>query len=159
MNYKSLAVWIKSVLIGFALCGAVVMVFAVPAIGDSLVNIYPEFAYAYTPWLIFLWIAVAPCYAVLVLGWMIASNIARDEAFSAANAKTLKAIAIFAAVDAVYFLVGNITLLLLNMNHPGIVLVSLVIVFIGFAICVASAALSRLTSRAADIEDENRYTI
>ena len=159
MNLKSLSVWIKIVLIGFALCGAAILLFAVPAIGKSIISAYPEFSGAYLPWLIFLWIAVIPCYAVLVLGWLIASNIARDNAFSSANAKLLKAIAILAAVDSVYFFIGNIVLLLLNMNHPGIVLLSLIVVFIGAAICVASTALSKLTSRAADIEDENRYTI
>lgn len=159
MNLKSLSVWIKIILIGFALCGAAILLFAVPEIGRSIISAYPEFSGAYLPWLLFLWTAVVPCYAVLVLGWLIASNIARDNAFSPVNAKLLKAIAILAAIDSVYFLIGNIVLLLLNMNHPGIVLLSLIVVFIGAAICVASTALSKLTFRAADIEDENRYTI
>ena len=159
MRMKSLSVWIKIILIGFALCGAGILGFAVPKIGTAIAKAYPEFAGAYVPWLVFLWIAAVPCYAVLALGWMIAANIARDNAFSSVNAKLLKAIAVLAAVDSVYFLIGNIILLILNMNHPGIVLTSLVVVFIGAALCVASTALSKLTSRAADIEDENRYTI
>ncbi len=159
MRYKSLSVWMKIILIGFALCGLGILGFAVPSIGQSIVEAYPEFSGAFVPWLVFLWIAVFPCYAVLALGWRIATNIARDNAFSAANARLLKAIAVLAAVDSVYFFIGNIILLILNMNHPGIVLTSLVVVFIGAAICVASTALSKLTSRAADIEDENRYTI
>ena len=159
MNLKSLSVWMKIVLVGFALCGAAVFLFAIPEIGRSLTAFYPEFGFCYVPWLIFLWIAAAPCYAVLVLGWLIASNIARDHAFSAANSGLLKAIAVLAAADAFYFWLGNIVLWLMGMNHPGIMLLSLVIVFIGFAICIASLALSRLTSRAADIEDENKYTI
>ena len=159
MNLKTLSVWIKIILIGFALCGAGILGFAVPSIGQDAVEAYPEFAGAYLPWLIFLWIAAVPCFAVLVIGWLIATNIARDNAFSPANAKLLKTVAILAAVDSVYFFIGNIALLFLNMNHPGIVLMSLVVVFIGIAICVASSALSKLTSRAADIEDENRYTI
>lgn len=159
MKLKTLSLCIRIVLIGFALCGAGMMAFAVPSIGTSLASAYPEFADAYIPWMIFLWIAVIPCYAVLVLGWLIASNIARDNAFSSANAKLLKAIAVLAAADSVYFLCGNIVLLFLNMNHPGIVLLSLTVVFIGMAICVASLALSRLTEHAADIEDENRFTI
>lgn len=159
MNLKQLSFRIKIILIGFALCGAGIMFFAIPEIGRSLIAVYPEYSAAYLPWLIFLWIAVIPCYAVLVLGWMIASHIASDNAFSSANAKLLKTIAILAAVDSVYFLIGNIVLLLLNMNHPGIVLLSLMVVFIGAAICVASMTLSQLTFRAADIEEENRYTI
>lgn len=159
MKLKTLSIWIKAVLLGFAVCGVGILGFAVPSIGQSLVSAYPEFASAYIPWTIFLWIAAVPCFVVLVLGWQIASNIARDNAFSSANAKLLRIIAILSAIDAVYFFIGNIVLWLLNMNHPGLVLMSLVVVFLGAAICVASFALSHLTSRAADIEDENRYTI
>lgn len=159
MKLKTLSVWMKAILLGFAVCGVIILGIAVPSIGKSIVKAYPEFAGAYLPWMVFLWIAAVPCYIVLALGWQIASNIARDNAFSSANAKLLKAIAILSAVDAVYFFVGNIVLWLLNMNHPGFVLMSLVVVFLGAAICVASSALSHLTSRAADIEDENRLTI
>ena len=159
MKLKTLSIWIKAVLLGFAVCGVGILGFAVPSIGQSLVSAYPEFASAYIPWTIFLWIAAVPCFVVLVLGWQIASNIARDNAFSSANAKLLRIIAILSAIDAVYFFIGNIVLWLLNMNHPGLVMMSLVVVFIGIAICVASFSLSHLTSRAADIEDENRYTI
>lgn len=159
MKLKTLSIWIKAILLGFAVCGAGILGFAVPSIAKSLAAAYPEFASAYIPWTIFLWIAAVPCFIVLVLGWRIASNIARDNAFSLANAKLLRIIAILSAIDAVYFFLGNIVLLLLNMNHPGLVMMSLIVVFIGIAICVASFALSHLTSRAADIEDENRYTI
>ena len=159
MKLKTLSIWIKAVLLGFAVCGVGILGFAVPSIGQSLAAAYPEFASAYIPWTVFLWIAAAPCFVVLVLGWQIASNIARDNAFSSANAKLLRIIAILSAIDAVYFFSGNIVLWLLNLNHPGLVLMSLVVVFLGVAICVASFSLSHLTSRAADIEDENRYTI
>ena len=159
MKLKTLSIWIKAVLLGFAVCGVGILGFAVPSIGQSLAAAYPEFASAYIPWTVFLWIAAAPCFVVLVLGWQIASNIARDDAFSSVNAKLLRIIAILSAIDAVYFFIGNIVLWLLNMNHPGLVMMSLVVVFLGVAICVASFSLSHLTSRAADIEDENRYTI
>lgn len=159
MKFKSLSLWIKSVLIGFACCGILVLAVAVPTIGDAMTAAYPEFSGAYWPWMVFLWLAAVPCYAVLAIGWLIASHIARDNAFSSANAKLLRLVAVLAGADAVYFFVGNITLLILNMNHPGIVLLSLVIDFIGFAVCVASAALSRLTAKAADISDENALTI
>ena len=159
MNFKSISIWIKVVLIGFAICGITLAAIAFPQLGESIVNANPEFSYAYTPWMIFLCIALVPCYAVLVLGWIIASNISRDSAFSQVNARLLKAVAFLSAGDSAFFLLGNIVLLFLNMNHPGIVLLSLPVVFIGFAVCVASYALSHLTIRAADIEDENALTI
>ena len=47
-----------------------------------------------------------------------------------------------AAVDAAYFLIGNIVLTLLGMNHPGLFLASLLPIFAGAAISVVAAALS-----------------
>ena len=61
MKLKTLSIWIKAVLLGFAVCGAGILGFAVPSIAKSLVAAYPEFASAYIPWTIFLWIAAVPC--------------------------------------------------------------------------------------------------
>ena len=47
----------------------------------------------------------------------------------------------------------------LNMNHPGIVIMSLLIVFAGTAIAVAAAALSRLVKKAAALQEQSDLTI
>ena len=159
MEQKDLSIWLKGILAGLGICGLAVYFFIIPSYGRDAVASNPEFSFCYWPWLIFLWVTAIPIYIALVLGWKIAMNIGADRSFCLENAEYLKWIAWLAAGDVGYFFIGNIVLLFLNMNHPGIVLLSLVVVFIGIAICVASTALSKLTSRAADIEDENRYTI
>lgn len=159
MKFKTIAIWIRVILMGFALCGIGLFAFAIPDIGHSFATANREFAGAYLPWMIFLWIAAVPCFAVLVIGWLIAGHIGRGDAFSAVNSRLLTAVAILSAVDSAYFLVGNIVLLFLNMNHLGIVLLSMFVVFIGAAISVAAAALARLTANAAEIRDENAMTI
>ena len=100
-----------------------------------------------------------PVFAALICGWIITSEIACDRSFSNKNAKLLKAISFLAAGDAIYFFLGNIVFLSLDMNHPGIVLASLFAVFIGAAIAVAAAALSHLVYKAAQIQTENEGTI
>ena len=99
---------------------------------------YPEFADCYIPWLIFLILSGIPCYAALVISWKIAANIGKDKSFSLANAKLLKGISVLAASDSAFVFLGNTLFLLLNMNHPSIILTSLFIVFLGIAISVAA---------------------
>ncbi|MFR8207704.1 DUF2975 domain-containing protein [Hominenteromicrobium sp.] len=75
------------------------------------------------------------------------------------NASLLKSISILSALDAGFFFVGNIVLLLLNMSHPGVVLASFVVVFVGVAVAVASAALSHLVKKAAALQEQSDWTI
>ena len=159
MEQKGLATWLKIILVGVGICGLVVYFVVFPSYGESLVSDYPEFSNRFWPWLIFLWISGIPCYAVLVFGWKIAANIGRDQSFSNANAKYLKWIAWLAAGDGVFFFVGNIVLLFTNMSHPGIALFSLLLVFAGVAVAVASAVLSHLVQKAAVLQEQSDLTI
>lgn len=159
MEQKGLATWLKIILVGVGICGLVVYFVVFPSYGESLVNDYPEFSNRFWPWLIFLWISGIPCYAVLLFGWKIATYIGRDQSFSNANAKYLKWIAWLAAGDGIFFFVGNIVLLFTNMSHPGIALFSLLVVFAGVAVAVASAVLSHLVQKAAVLQEQSDLTI
>ena len=75
------------------------------------------------------------------------------------NASFLKKIAYCAAGDTVYFFIGNIALWLCGMSHPGVVLASLVIDFVGIAVSVAAAGLSHLVEKAAKLQEESELTI
>ena len=154
-----MATWLKIILVGVGICGLVVYFVVFPSYGESLVNDYPEFSNRFWPWLIFLWISGIPCYAVLLFGWKIATNIGRDQSFSNANAKYLKWIAWLAAGDGIFFFVGNTVLLFMNMSHPGIALFSLLVVFAGVAVAVASAVLSHLVQKAAVLQEQSDLTI
>ena len=159
MEQKTLARWLKVILIGVGICGLVVYFLIIPAYGTSLVSQYPEFSGRYWPWLIFLWLTGVPCYTALVLGWKIASRIGADRSFTEDNARYLKWISWLAAGDAAFFFLGNVILLFTNNSHPGIVLFSLLIVFAGTAIAVAAAALSRLVKKAAALQEQSDLTI
>ena len=159
MEQKTLSRWLKAIIIGVGLCGAAVYTTVFPALADYVTEGYPEFSVAILPWKIFIWCSAIPCFAVLFFAWEIASGIGMDRSFSNENAKNLKWISGLAAGDALFFFLGNILLLFLNMNHPGIVLASSVVVFVGIAVAVASAALSHLVKKAAALQEQSDLTI
>lgn len=159
MNQKSLAKWLKIILVGIVLCGLVVYLVVIPIAGNSIVKFYTAGKACYYPWLAVIWITGIPCFVAVLFGWKIAGNIGKNQSFSFANGKLLKWIAGLAAGDAAFFFVANIVLLLFGMNHPSIVLFSIIIVFCGVAISVASAVLSHLVNKAAELQEQSDLTI
>lgn len=159
MEQKTLSKWLKCILVGVAVCGLITYAVVIPMCGMSLRAQYPEFSNRFWPWMVFLWASGIPCFAVLVFAWKIAAAIGRDASFSLANAKCFERISVLSAADAAFFFVGNILLWLLNMSHPSVVLVSLVVVFVGVAVAVVSAVLSRLMKKAAALQEQSDWTI
>ena len=160
MNQKSLAKWLKTILIGCALCGLVVYFLLFPLLGQSIVHSQPpDYAKCFWPWLLFLWCTGVPCYGALLLGWKIAGNIGADRSFSLENSVLLRKISRLAAFDSLLVFVGNLVLLALHFSHPSAVLLSLFVVFAGLAIAVAAACLSHLVHRAAELQEQSDLTI
>lgn len=159
MEQKALSKWLKIILVGVAACGLAVYALIVPMCGLSLRSLYPEFSNRFWPWLGFILVSGIPCFIVLYYAWRIVTNIGNDQSFTEQNAALFKSISFLSALDAGFFFVGNIVLLLLNMSHPGVVVASLVIVFVGIAVAVASAALSHLVKKAAALQEQSDWTI
>ena len=159
MKQTTLSKWLKLIIVGVGICGIIIYAAVVPMLVRAMAEEYPEFSSYQWPWLILIWVTAIPCYIALIFAWKIAVNIGADRSFSVANAKLLKGISLLAAVDSAYFFVGNLIYLLLNINHPSIVLFSLCIEFFGIAISVASAALSHLVMKAAELQEQSDLTI
>lgn len=159
MKLTTIEKYLKLIIIGFAICGLLVYAFILPAFGQSLASAYPEFAHWYYPWLIFLWITVIPCYLVLLSAWKVAGNIGAGRSFSFENGTHFKRISLYAAADSAFFFAGNILLWLIGLNHPGIVIVAMVIVFFGLSISLAAKALAQLVDNAAELQEESDWTI
>lgn len=159
MTQKAIAGWLKGLIIGIFLCALIVYVLVIPSIGQSIAQAEPEFAYCYLPWLIFISLTALPCVYALFLAWKVAANIGRDRAFTMENAKWMKHISFSIGADGLFFFIGNVVFLLLNMNHPGIALLSLVIVIACIAIAVAAAALSFFIKKAAALQEQSDWTI
>ena len=159
MDQKKFSVWLKAILLGIGLCGLVVYCYALPECGRTIISDYPEFASWYWPWLIFLWFTALPCFASLVLGWRIAGNIGKDRSFCPENAVHLQRIAYLAAGDTLFFFAGNVVMTVLGMSHPGVMLASLFVCFVGVAVTVAAVCLSHLTRKAADLQEQSDLTV
>lgn len=159
MKQSSLAKWLKIIVIGVFVCLTILIMWIIPNLGDAFQMQYPEYSYAFYPWLIFIWISAIPCYIVLVFAWKIFTNIGNDKSFAAINANYLKWISILAAVDSFFFFIGNVLLGLFNMNHPGIIIFALFVVTFGFAITIIAAALSHLVMKAAELQNQSDLTI
>ncbi|SFG35176.1 Protein of unknown function [Lachnospiraceae bacterium C7] len=159
MEQRVLAKWLKIIIIGVGICGIGICFGVLPACGNAILYDYPELTNCFWPWLIFLWVCCVPCYVILGLGWKIANQIGKNQSFSNANAEYLKWISWVMSGDAAFFMVGNILLLLVNMSHPGVMLLSLIVVFVGIAVAVAAAVLSHLVKKAADLQEQSDLTI
>lgn len=159
MKLTTIEKYLKLIIIGFAVCGILVYVIFLPEVGRSLAAAYPEFAHWYTPWLVFLWMTVIPCYLVLLEAWKVAVNIGADRSFSYENGKAFKRISFYAGGDAVFFFTGNLVLWIAGYNHPGIMAAAMILVFFGFAIALASKALAQLVDNAAELQEESEWTI
>ena len=83
----------------------------------------------------------------------------KNRSFTIENAVGLGRISKLAVADTAFFFIGNIVLWLCGWNHPGIVLGSLLICFVGIVIAVAMAVLSHHTRKAAALQEENDLTI
>ncbi len=159
MELRKLSVWLRAIVVCAAACGLVICAVIVPELGQAIVHDYPEFHGWYAPWLAFAWLFALPLFVALTLVWKLAASIASDRPFTSKNARLLKLISRLAAGDAAFFLVGNVALWLMGMNHPGVVLLSLVVVCAGLFLALAAAALSRLVGRAAELQEQSDLTI
>lgn len=160
MKQIALSKWLKFIIIGVGICGLIVYGMVIPMVGQWMaVFLQGEFDHCFWPWLIFIWITGIPCYIVLILAWKIAGNIGMDRSFCIENAKLFQWISVLAITDAAVFFAGNIVYLFLNLNHPSILLFSLLIVFVGVAVAIASAALSHLVLKASVLQEQSDWTI
>lgn len=159
MSQSSLSKWLKAMIIALAMGGLFVCLWFLPVLGMAVKKAYPEFAYCYYPWLIFLWITAIPCWIALSCSWKIAVNIGRNHAFTRENGTLFQRISQAAAVDSIFFVVTNIIYLFLNMSHPSIFLLSLAAGFVGGAVFVVCAGLSTLVTNAAELQEQSDLTI
>ena len=157
MDQKKLAIWLKAICVGCALCGLALFGFILPRFLAYVAEEVPDLPHG--AWLAFMWVLAIPCYAVLVLGWKIADNIRRDRSFSYENAEYLKWVSYLSMADAVFVFLANIIFLLLDMSAAAVMLVICIIVFIGISISICAAALSHLVAKAAEIQEENDLTV
>ena len=157
MDQKKLAIWLKAIVVGCALCGLTLFGYILPKYLAYVAEEVPDLPH--TAWLVFMCILAVPCYAVLVCIWKMANEIAGDNSFSLENAKLLKYIALLAGADSVLLLGGNLIFLMMKHSIPTLALVSAFVCFFGLAASVGAACLSHLVHKAAVMQEDVDLTI
>ena len=147
MDQKKLAIWLKAIVVGCALCGLVLFGFILPRYLAYVAGEVPDLPHR--AWTVFLWVLAIPCYAVLVCIWRMSDEIARDNSFSMENAGHLRHIALLAGADSALLLAGNLIFLMIGHSIPTMALVSAIVCFLGLAVSVGAACLSHLVHKAA----------
>lgn len=159
MNQQEMARWLKVILAVAGLIGLALCFLVLPLLGKELAAQAPELSALYYPCLIYLWAAGVPVFAALGIGWKICSAIAADQSFCRQNARRLSRISKLAFVEFLFWVAGAALLLCLNLLHPSILLMGLLIAFLCIAASVAAAALSHLVEKAAALDEDNQLTI
>jgi len=159
MNMKKLGRMLQLFLCAAFVIGVAVFFVAVPMLGQEMATIYPEYAVAYWPWQIFLWLCGVPCFMSLVPGWRVFGRLAKKNAFCRENGEDMKAIARLAFFDTALFVVGNAVMLAFGWHHPGYLLMAAVVALCGAAIGVVAQVLGMLVLEATAMREENDLTI
>lgn len=159
MKHDLFSKYLRVIIVGMTLIGIICCVYVIPELARTFEGKYPEFSYWVMPWLILIYMCAIPCFLAMGISWKIAGNIGRDQSFTMENSKLFKIYSYLALGDSVLFFAGSIAYTLLGMNHPGLLLMDFLIVFMGLAVFVCTSALSYLVGKAATLQEDNDLTI
>jgi len=159
MTSRTLGNLMRISVIATAIAGLFICIYIIPFWGWSIINANPEFSGWFWPWLIFSWLVALPCFIVLVYVWKVSGSVIRETVFTFLTAKWVKMGAVLLLLDAALIFIGNVVLLLLNMNHPGVLLLSIIGDIFVIALALLAAVLSRYLTKAAVLQEESEGTI
>ena len=156
LSAKSLCLSVRAAVIAVAMCGIVLCVFVLPFRGAQIADFG---AAGNLAWLWFLWISSIPCYAILVLVWLVSGAIKLEQAFTPLVAKWIKYASLLLLADAVFFFAGNIALALMGMHRPVLLMIAMIVDIFAISLAFLSAVISRFIMKAAILQDESEGTI
>ena len=159
MSSRTLGFLMRLSVLAAAICGVFLCLYVIPSWGESIIYENPEFSGWFWPWLIFAWVVALPCFAVLVFVWKVSGAVTRDTVFTFLTAKWVKMGAVLLLFDAAFLFIGNVILLFLGMNHPGILLLSIIGDIFVVAFALLASVLSRYLTKASVLQEENEGTI
>ena len=158
MSQKSLANWLKIMIVGVGVCAALVYALVFPRLGAELVP-FSEDNGLKMLWLILVGVTAIPCYVALFFSWRIMTNIGNDVSFTKENAKLLHKISVLGVIDVLYVFLWNLILFVLGKNPLVMMTVFLLVVFLGVVITIIFAALANLVKKAAALQEQSDFTI
>lgn len=134
-------------------------IFWLPYQANFFAETAPEFAHLKYPLLFGIYATAIPFFVALFQGLKLLRYIDKKQAFTDLSVVSLRNISYSAVAIGILYLVGIIFLVSQNAGHPGIVLISLVIIFAMIVIAVFAAVLQKLLKNVIDIKSENDMTV
>lgn len=159
MSSRTLGSLMRVSVIAAAISGLFLCIYVIPSWGRGIVSANPELSGWYWPWLVFAWLTALPCFVVLFYVWKVSDTVMKDTVFTMLAAKRVKMGSVLLLLDAALLFIGNVILLLSNMNHPGILLLSVIGDIFIVALALFAAVLSRYLTKAAVLQEESEGTI
>ena len=159
MSSKTLGNLMRVSVIAAAICGQFLCAYIIPVWGWDVACANPEFAGWFWPWLIFAWAFSIPCFAILYFVWRVSGAVYNETVFTMQTANWVKAAAVTLLCGAELLFVGNVVLFLLNMNHPGILLMFMAGDIFIIALVLFAAVLARYITKAAVLQEESEGTL
>ena len=137
--------------------GLFLLVFMPQEIGMIAKN--EEFALLKWPGIIGMYIIAIVCFYAVYRFLSVIKNIEHNNSFCHDNVEHMKVIGHCAFTVGILIILGDLFVFVLGLLHPGLLLFSLIIIFIAGAFCVVSYSLSSLIKQAVYIKEENDLTI
>ncbi|AZB42158.1 DUF2975 domain-containing protein [Bacillus sp. FJAT-42376] len=134
-------------------------IFLLPNLAGDTAVTYPEFAYLEIPVLLGIYVTAIPFFLALYEALKILNHIQRKNAFSNLSVISLGYIKNCALTIFVLYVIGMISLAVLNALHPGVAIMGMVIVFATLVIAVFAAILQELLRNAIELKSENDLTV
>lgn len=159
MSSKTLGSLMRVSVISAAMCGLFLCAYVIPYWGAGMIAANPEFNGWFWSWLVFAWVFATPCFVILFFIWKVAGAVKNETVFTVQTAKWVKTGAMLLLCDAAFLFIGNVVLLLLNMNHPGVLLLSVIGNIFAVALSLLAAVLSRYLTKAAVLQEESEGTL
>ena len=159
MSSRTLGFLMRVSVLAAAICGVFLCLYIIPSWGENIIYANPEFSGWFWPWLIFAWVVALPCFSVLVFVWKVSGAVMKDTVFTFLTAKWVKMGAVLLLLDAALLFIGNVILLLLGMNHPGMLLLSIIGDIFVVASALLASVLSRYLTKASVLQEETEGTI
>lgn len=160
MSQKEMARYLKGITAGI---GVLFLVFVVWFLPDTLRQVLPEIMGRefYQGICIFLWVTAVPCLVCLELFWGVCRRIGQDRSFSDENARALKQMSQWMAVDMILY-AGFLAACFLAGWYRKLEIMMFAVVLILFlcvALTVVCAVLSHLIYKASKMQEEQDLTI
>lgn len=159
MQQKSLALWLRVIMVFVSIVAATFLLWVLPVTVREMGEGFPEFEAVTLPCLISVRACVIPVAVAIVSFFRITGEIGRDNSFCEKNAKLLKLIGIMAVIDTGITAFVLVLTSIYGAINMGTLIVMFTVITFGFTVAIMAFVLSHLVLKASKLREDNELTI